>query len=406
MKYNSYLFYIYIFLLTFILLSCSSSCDNKNSNNNTNGKTNNNVNNQNLNQTPNKNINTNNSNKNNIVENQNNPNNQQNVNSNQQENINVNNNSNNEPIHEKCLSPGDYNGEDAPVWLREKGYISRKFCESSGVSMIMGDNILLNIFENRCQNSNECEWPEYALNEVSDGLGNTSHITATVGRILKTRDTSSTNYYFVEVYLLDEIGNTEIASFMFGKDAYLMGPHLPTDKLIGKKLTFIERHLRLGFGAEFSAAFVKDPETGKLLFGAVAQDNMINAGSFYSDLLPPMSFSASFKDSEIQDLCDAEQYQYNVYNLGDDCSLQEYGDVIIETDKGKFVVPLRTEGNIFIGDDKYRVFSHGSLRHTENTCRPSQTTSYVRYNFFLFDNEYFTLNPEFVSRFPECDAME
>ena len=45
------------------------------------------------------------------------------------------------------------------------------------------------------------------------------------------------------------------------------------------------------------------------------------------------------------------------FQWGDECSNYEKGDLIIESDEGKYVIPAQCEGDIIVGSDKFGVVS-------------------------------------------------
>ena len=138
-------------------INSNNSENQNNDDSNINRKNNNIINNQPTNITNNTNID-NNSNISNL--------NQTNINQNTNDNVSDNSFSEiTDPEH--CIMPSDYNGENAPRWLREQGYLTRPLCRLNKISMIRseGSSILLN--ENLCSSTEGCVMPTLETSSIS-----------------------------------------------------------------------------------------------------------------------------------------------------------------------------------------------------------------------------------------------
>ena len=84
----------------------------------------------------------------------------------------------------------------------------------------------------------------------------------------------------------------------------------------------------------------------------------------------------------------------------------EYGDLIVETDQNKYVIPLSSEGDIEIGPDIFSIVGKSIMKRTEHTCSPEDSFSYEEFNFFIFDRKYFGTNPDYEPLFLQCNEIE
>ena len=392
-------FYYILILVLFTFLNCTTSCNSDNKIDNSNSIQNNS---NPTNSDTNKNINPNNG------QNQNaniNPNNL-NINLND-ENINTENNitnQNNSSAREKCLSPNDYSEESELNWIREKGYLSRPFCDRNNLEYIYHDRNQLSINEDGCENNSDCVMPEIEA-ENENGL-TTRSVTTIAGNI---EVTNYENRFVVTMELLDTSGNYKIGNLYFGGTNGFLNTHIPSDSLKGKRITFIERHISKITSdgiIQFATPFLKDPETDKFIFGAVTRDNDSNLGYFYNDLLP-FTYTTVFKDEETAAVCNGggeNDFKYIVQV--DECKIFEFGDLVIEIDENRFIIPFESEGDIIIDNSKLGVVAAIIGKRNFSTCNPEETISYKESSFYFFDREYFIPNPEYVPAHPNCNEME
>ena len=417
--------FLILFVLSFFLFfSCSSSCSdqndtiNKNNDLNHQNNINENKNNKNLNNNSNVTENTNNNTKpnnsnkdNNQIENINNSNNPniENINNinNQTENQNTNNN-NIDPSH--CLSPEDYTGEDAPTWLIKDGYISRTFCRASKLNEVyVGDeDTQISLFPETCNEDSGCELPEIEEIESPDGQ-KVKSLTATVSNIIFYRPDPDDNRFQIGLRFFDNTDTFEVGAVGFGGDRNRLITHVPSEAMIGKKFEFIERDMYLVSDGLmiFSSVFIKDPETGKLIFGSVARDNEGDTGRHYSDLLPAdFNYKGLFRYTEDGKICDEDNTPFSYFNNNATCFKSEIGDLLVETDKGKFVIPSQSEGDILLGDDRYGIVVSFVKKNTANYCRPEDAYDYESYGFYIFDRNYFVPNPDYTPEHPQCNTLE
>ena len=376
--------FLFFYISFCLIISCSSSCLNENNNSNNNNIVNHNNN-------SNKNVVTNN------IENQNN-----NLNNNIFNPENNDSNQNNISPQDKCLSSDDYKESDY-TWLRKSGYLSRPFCRTNHVTGIYHPGSLLEYDNYECTQNTECEMPE--IESSSENGLDTKSITSFAGNV------SITNYdgkFSISIEIMDKNNVTKIGMFYFGGSDNTLNTHIPSQEVIkGKKLTFIDRHVYKTFNGiiQFSAAFIKNPETDKVIFGSVAKDNDRNLGDFYDDLLP-FAYTSIFKDRETTDICadfenEVEEYYKYIREI-DDCNNVEYGDLVIQIDSVNYVIPAQSEGDIIIGNDEYGVVTANMVKYNFNHCLPDEKSSYIISNFYFFDRDFFVANPEYVPVYAEC----
>ena len=295
--------------------------------------------------------------------------------------------------------------------MRKPGYISRNLCQVNGLAPGYLDGAhSLGFFSEACNGNEDCILPE--ISESSNDLVLTSEIIAKVSRFNMRENTLDEGVaFFLYIYFLDLSENFEIGTASFGGDISNIEAHIPTDKIIGKKVKFIEKYFTHGVttSGDFSILFIKDAETDKLIFGTIKPDSSNNNKELFKELLPEFEYYGLYRYREIYEDCkqtDNLQNRMHYYVDINNCKITELGDLIVETDNGKYVIPAQTEGDIKVGSDEYGIFNSAASKRTENACDPENSYSYERYNFYIFDREYFTHNPDYNFKYPECNAIE
>ena len=76
--------------------------------------------------------------------------------------------------------------------------------------------------------------------------------------------------------------------------------------------------------------------------------------------------------------------------------------MLIETNSTKYVIPLQTEGDFFIGEDKYGAFCNSYYKTIVNHCQGDSDFTFDTASFFIFNRNYFISNPDYNHFYSEC----
>ena len=184
---------------------------------------------------------------------------------------------------------------------------------------------------------------------------------------------------------------------------------LKQDLFVEKKFVFTELIVRITALAHFATTFIHHPETNKLIFGAATKNNENGIGNIYEELLPEIIFKGYYRytndDSEIcMESSDPDSPFY--YSRIGECNSNLKGDLYIETDKGKFIIPYQCEGDILVEDDLYGIAVSNVRMLKENTCDENNTLEKEHISFYIFDRNYIIPNHDFTPKYPECSISE